>query len=386
MKFAFVFDGLQFGGIERVGIEYVKLLKEGGHEVYIFNLCPRQNALESEVPKETKIYHLFFPREIAPQRYSKLERKGMPGKIFFYICYLGLETIQKLYRFTYLYKLPNPDIAVAFSGHYNDLTFVCENFKGRKKIAWLHGSQASYNDIAPGYFRLYKKIKNLVCLSEKNDDRCKEFNEKNGINKALIYNPVNLEGRKIEEKLVESLKQRYGDFILMVGRMAKDKDQATLIRAISYLKEKYSLKKKLVLVGDGPERESLEKLVQEKQLEKQVFFAGAHYDVQNYYMAASAYAHSSPAEGLPTVLLEAMYYGLPIASTNSEPGVYEILREDCGLITPVGNAEALADSIYKLYTDKTLVEKLKMNCQDRIKQFIPKHVIMQFEDYIKTLK
>ena len=95
----------------------------------------------------------------------------------------------------------------------------------------------------------------------------------------------------------------------MVGRMAKDKDQATLIRALPYLKEKYSLKKNLVLVGDGSERESLEKLVQEKQLEKQVFFAGAHYDVQNYYMAASVYAHSSPAEGLPTVLLEAMYYG-----------------------------------------------------------------------------
>ena len=85
--------------------------------------------------------------------------------------------------------------------------------------------------------------------------------------------------------------------------MAKDKDQATLIRALSYLEKKYKLKKKMILVGDGPERESLENLVKENQLEKQVFFAGAHYDVQNYYMAASVYAHSSPAEGLPTVLL-----------------------------------------------------------------------------------
>ena len=50
------------------------------------------------------------------------------------------------------------------------------------------------------------------------------------------------------------------------------------------------------------------------------------------------------------------------------------------------HAEALADSIYKLYTDKPLVEELKMNCQDRIKQFMPEHVIMQFENYIKTLK
>ena len=282
--------------------------------------------------------------------------------------------------------MPNAEIAIAFSGHYNDLTFVSENFKDAKKIAWLHGDETSYNDIAPGYFALYQKIKNLVCLSEKNDDRSEEFNKKNEINKAMIYNPINLEGRKIDKKLVESLKQRHGDFILMVGRMAKDKDQATLIRALSYLEKKYKLKKKMILVGDGPERESLENLVKKNQLEKQVFFAGAHYDVQNYYMAASVYAHSSPAEGLPTVLLEAMYYGLPIASTNSEPGVYEILRTDCGLVTPVGDAEALADSIYKLYTDKTLVEELKTNCQDRIKQFMPEHVIMQFENYIKTLK
>ena len=308
------------------------------------------------------------------------------GVIAFYICAIPVNAVQKIYKIKYKKNVPNAEIAIAFSGHYNDLTFVSENFKDAKKIAWLHGDETSYNDIAPGYFALYKKIKNLVCLSEKNDDKSEEFNEKNEINKALIYNPINLDGREIDEKIVKSLKQRYGDFILMVGRMAKDKDQATLIRALSYLKEKYSLKKNLVLVGDGSERESLEKLVQEKQLEKQVFFAGAHYDVQNYYMAASIYAHSSPAEGLPTVLLEAMYYGLPIASTNSEPGVYEILRENCGLITPVGNAEALADSIYKLYTDKPLVEELKINCQDRIKQFMPEHIIMQFENYIKTLK
>ena len=81
-----------------------------------------------------------------------------------------------------------------------------------------------------------------------------------------------------------------------------------------------------------------------------------------------------------------MFYELPIASTNSEPGVYEILRNNCGLITSVGDSEALADSIYRLYTDKRLVAELKMNCQNRIKQFMPKNVIMQFENYIKTLK
>ena len=113
---------------------------------------------------------------------------------------------------------------------------------------------------------------------------------------------------------------------------------------------------------------------------------GARYDVQNYYAGASVYAHSSPAEGLPTVLLEAMYYNIPIATTDSKPGVREILRADCGLITPVGDAEALADSIYKLYTDKKLVAELNVNCQERVKDFLPEHIMTQFEEYIKTIQ
>ena len=381
-----VFDGLQFGGIERVGVEYIKLLIGRNHSITVVNLRPDLNSMEKEIPTEVKIIHIPFSRNLAPQRYSKLVRMSPVGQIAFYACAIPVNIIQKIYKMKYRKDVPDTEIAIAFSGHYNDLTFVSENFKTAKKIAWLHGDETSYNDIAPGYFSLYKKIKNLVCLSEKNDDKSSEFNEKNGINKALIYNPINLNGRVIDEKLIKSLKQSYGDFILMVGRMARDKDQKTLICSLAYLKKKYNLEKKLVLVGDGPTRESLESFVKEKQLGKQVFFVGAHYDVQNYYMAASVYAHSSPAEGLPTVLLEAMYYGLPIASTNSEPGVYEILRKDCGLITPVGDAEALADSIYKLYTDETLVEELKANCQERIKQFMPEHVISQFENYIKTLK
>lgn len=386
MKIIFVFDGLQFGGIERVGVEYIKLLNKKNYKISVINLRPNLSVMEKEIPTNIKVIHIPFPRYLAPQRYSKLIRVSLVGSLLFYIITIPINMLQKFYKIKYKKELPETEVAIAFSGHYNDLTFVAENFNTSKKIAWLHGNETSYNEIAPGYFVLYKKIKNLICLSEKNDDLCKTFNEKQGINKSLIYNPINLEERKIDNNVVEKLKKKYGDFILMVGRLAKDKDQATLIRAIYHLKKKYNIEKNLVLVGDGPVRVELENLVQEYMLEKQVFFAGAHYDVQNYYTAAYVYAHSSPAEGLPTVLLEAMFYELPIASTNSEPGVYEILRNNCGLITSVGDSEALADSIYRLYTDKRLVAELKMNCQNRIKQFMPKNVIMQFENYIKTLK
>lgn len=386
MKITMVFDGLQFGGIERVGVEYIKLLNKKGHSIKVLNLRPDLNAMENEIPTNVEVIHLPFSRNLSPQRYSKLTRMIPCGFLFYRLIFFVIFLVQKVYKLYYKQKLPISDVAIAFSGHYNDLTFVSENFNNSKKIAWLHGNENSYNEIAPGYFELYKKIKNLVCLSEKDDEECLEFNKKNSINKKIIYNPINIGERTIDNDVVNELKKSYGDFILMVGRMAKDKDQSTVIHSLACLRDKYNLEKKLVLVGDGPEKDKLVRLSKELNLEQQVIFAGAHYDVQNFYSAASIYTHSSPAEGLPTVLLEAMYYNLPIASTNSEPGVKEILQDNCGLITPVGDAKALAESVYKLYTDIKLVDYLKLNCQNRIKHFMPEHVIAQFENYINTIK
>ena len=192
---------------------------------------------------------------------------------------------------------------------------------------------------------------------------------------------------EINNDLVDELKKKYGDYLLMVGRLAKDKDQATLIKAIKVLKEKYDLNKYLLLVGDGSERENLEGLVRDLYLDDNVIFIGARYDVQNFYKGAYIYVHSSPAEGLPTVLLEAMFYGLPIVSTDSIPGVREILKEDeYGIITKVGDENDLAEAIARVCNDKELRNRLVLKGEERVKDFFPQTVIAQFEDYIGDLK
>lgn len=391
MRLIFFFDGLQFGGIERVGVEYIKLLHYRGHHITVINLKPSLDALEKELPDGVKILRIHYPRNLTPFRYGKLKREGIVG-LAVYTCIKAILFLANIiYRPFYsnrlkpLYKTSSPDVAIAFSGHVNDLTFTAYNMKshGKKTVAWLHGSQYSYDEINPCFYELYSKMGNLVCLSEKDDEKgAIAFNQDHGIKKVKIYNPVNLAGREISTAKVNELKTLYGDFILMIGRLAKDKDQATLIKAIKVLNTKYNLHKNLILVGDGTERERLEVLARSEGISDQVIFTGAKYDVQNYYSAACVYAHSSPAEGLPTVLLEAMYYKVPIASTNSEPGVEEILQDKCGLVSPVGDAEALADNIYNLYTDKGLSNKLVSASQERIKDFMPDHVIQQFEEFM----
>ena len=81
MKIAMVFDGLQVGGIERVGTDYARLMNQLGHEVTVFNLVPSQTDMERELPGSCKVVHINFPRKMAPELYSKLIKRSFVFKL-----------------------------------------------------------------------------------------------------------------------------------------------------------------------------------------------------------------------------------------------------------------------------------------------------------------
>ena len=135
-------------------------------------------------------------------------------------------------------------------------------------------------------------------------------------------------------------------------------------------------------MGDGPKRRELEDLVEELGMQEQVFFAGTCSDVQNYYTAASIYVHGSPLEGLPTVFLEAMYFGLPVVSTEALAGGREILGNDqWGLLSPNWDPASLAANLYRVYSSPDLKEQLIAKGKERIGDFAPNAVYQQFEDF-----
>ena len=386
MNIIFVFDGLRVGGIERVGVDYLRLLAARGHRVSAVNLMPELNNLYRELPENSTIYEFRLPRTMVPYRYAGGLEKGVRGAIAYAgvaSCLAAVNYVYKLSSVKLRRALSDTDVVIAFSGHFNDLMFVASGFIPGKKIAWLHGSEYEYKMLSDGYFALYRKIKNLVCLSEQGDITCRKFNEENGINKVLIYNPVMIQEREIDREKVERLRTEFGNFALMAGRLDPDKDQKTAILAIKCLNEKRNEAVHLLLAGDGVNRQMLEAFVKEQGADRYVHFLGNCLDMQNYYAAAYVYVHSSPMEGLPTVLLEAMTYEVPIAATDSIPGVREILGDNrCGLISPVGDWEALGDHIEKLYEDAELRARLKEAGTERVKDFAPEIAIGRLEEFI----
>ena len=138
--------------------------------------------------------------------------------------------------------------------------------------------------------------------------------------------------------------------ILAVGRLAPAKDHATLLRAFARVLR--SQPARLVILGEGPEREALLRLAGELGIEERVDLPGFRVNPFAYMSKARVIAHSSRYEGFPNVLVQAMACGTPVVSTDCRHGPREILEGGkWGRLVPVGDVEAMAEAIIETLED-----------------------------------
>jgi glycosyltransferase involved in cell wall biosynthesis len=132
--------------------------------------------------------------------------------------------------------------------------------------------------------------------------------------------------------------------VLGVGRLAPQKDFGTLIRAFARVIARRPCR--LMILGDGPERASLEALVSERGLTGSVDLPGWVPNPYPYMARAGVFVLSSRWEGLPSVLIEALFCRVPVVATDCLSGPREILEGGrYGALVPVGDEEALAAGI-----------------------------------------
>lgn len=132
--------------------------------------------------------------------------------------------------------------------------------------------------------------------------------------------------------------------VLAVGRLTPQKDFGALIRAIALVRRRRPVR--LLILGEGPERVGLEALVADLGLEEVVDLPGWIANPYPYMVRSAAFVLSSRWEGLPSVLIEALFCGVPIVATDCPSGPLEILDGGRhGLLVPVGDVEALAEGI-----------------------------------------
>lgn len=135
--------------------------------------------------------------------------------------------------------------------------------------------------------------------------------------------------------------------VVMSARFARQKDPATLIRAVALLRER-GLHLPLVLAGGGKDslRREAQRLVQELSVQDLVRFPGHCPDMPGLLGSHAFHVLSTHYEGMPLALVEAMAAGCAVAGS-AVPGVRELLRDGVdGRLFPEGDAQALADILH----------------------------------------
>ncbi|WP_338113703.1 glycosyltransferase [Thiococcus pfennigii] len=163
----------------------------------------------------------------------------------------------------------------------------------------------------------------------------------------VIHNAVINPG--ILERAQETPEHRWVDadhrpIIVSAGRLARQKDYPTLLKAFARLRERVDAR--LVIFGEGEERQPLETLVRELGLADHVALPGFVTNPYAWIARADVFALSSAWEGFGNVIAEALALGRPIVATNCPGGPREILQDGrFGTLVPVGDDLALAEAL-----------------------------------------
>ena len=205
------------------------------------------------------------------------------------------------------------------------LLFTTFNFK-TKLILRISGTP-KLNFIRKFFWRLFsKKIYMITCPTHSTYNRLKELKIFPEEKLKILYDPI-ISVREINKKKLEKLddKLRNQEFILGIGRLTKQKNFKLLINAFAEISTKLP-KLELIIIGEGEEKNKLQRLISELGLNNKVHLIGYKNNVFNYLYNAKCFISSSLYEDPGFVLIEAGFLNKIVFAADSKTGPSEILN------------------------------------------------------------
>lgn len=337
MKIDFVITGMDIGGAEMQAIDLLSELKRRGHVVRLISLTPPVSQTD-----------------------RLLERK---------IPVISLEMKNKTYFINAAFKLRKiilnnkTDVVHGHMFHANILVRLVKLFT--KSIPVICTAHSTYEGgkIRDYVYRLTNHFSELnTVVSEAAKYRYIKDNVFPAAKTKAVFNCINT-------NVFLNLKKPSDELFhwITVGRLVSLKNQISIIKAIRALPGS-----DLTIVGDGPERENLERYVNEHGLTQRVNFTGAQSDLNKYYNKSNAFVLASKYEGFALVVAEAMSCGLMVVATDCG-GPADIIGKDdrVGKLVPPDDDEQLLLAMQK-------VVKVNEIERDRIGKMAREHITERF--------
>lgn len=339
MKILHVINSLEIGGAEKLVADLLPIIKNKGHKVDLLLF----NGVETSLKKEliaNKINIIEFTKN---------------GSMYNPIYILQLIFIMSKYDIVHTHN-SSPQLFCSIAQMFcsNKLITTEHNtYNRRRNWKW-------YKFIDKWMYRRYDKI---ICISDIAEILLRKYLNNDSSKICTIYNGVNID-LFINADADESLYQN-NDIckIMMIAGFRPQKDQPTLIKAISLLPPHYHL----FLVGDGTEKSKCVLLAKELNIEDRVHFLGIRSNIPQLLKAADVIVMSSHYEGLSLSCIEGMASGKPFIASDVD-GLREVTK-DAGILFEHQNCKQLADEIKKVTTDNLYCKLIVERCQRKAKLY-----------------
>jgi N-acetyl-alpha-D-glucosaminyl L-malate synthase BshA len=190
--------------------------------------------------------------------------------------------------------------------------------------------------------------------------------------KELKIIPMGIDLKLFNQNLISDIKKDYkinSTMILTVGRISEEKGIEHMIKAVPFILKEIP-EVKLVIIGDGPEKNRLEELVKNLNLTENIIFIGwiLNNDLNKFYKSADIFVLPSLREGMGVVLLEAMACGTPVIGSDIG-GIKDMIKDgENGFLAVPGNPEDIAQKIIRLLSNEDLRQKFSDNGLKKVQE------------------
>ncbi len=363
-KILFIITQSEFGGAQRFLANFTTSLDKNKYEILV--------AAGPEGDDKNGVLSFLEKKGISTRHLKSLKRSVNP-----LLDLLGLFEIRKLI------KKEKPDTMFLCSSKAGFLGSLAAKGMNIKVIYRIGGW--TFNDprcrLSKGMYKQIEKIsakwkQYIIVNSEYERKQAIKLGIKPKQKIVTVYNGVDLNKldfllpEQAREKVLGEIERKEKDKDCLLGTIANlypSKGLEYLITSANALIKK-NPRIVFVVIGEGEEREKLEKLIEKYDLKNNFFLIGAIPEAYKYLKAFDIFVLSSVKEGLPWTILEAMAAETPIVATKVA-GIPEVLEDkSSGLLVESKNPKQLAKAIKRLLDNKELKKKLANQARKRVEE------------------
>lgn len=363
----FFMNSLYGGGAERVLQTLLNHLPANDYDITLYAL--NQQPLNKLYPSSLTYRYVF--RQGGANRLQRLwYRIGNKIKLLIYH-HMSPKVFYRLFvRGTY-------DVEVAFIEGYATRIISGSTNRKSKKLAWVHiDLKQNHWTLEHHIFhnqdeewKCYSNFDSILCVSQTVKKSLQELYP-SLTNVEVCYNPIDsdyITGVACQEiKSSEFIKCKDGITFISIGRLVPQKGYDRLIPIMAKIRD-LGHKFTLNILGEGTDRQLLERLITKHKLTERVHLIGFQNNPYPYLAQSDVFLCSSRSEGYSTVVTEAYILGIPTISTQCS-GMDELIHDGADGLICENDDDALNKTIQRFF-DKNLYNTLKAGASHRTGDF-----------------